>query len=178
MKNAPKAQAKTRACDCACSPCGSAFSKVVLLLLALSALLFWWGKPANGDPNAEKAKKDSKAKTKVVITEITGAESFKTRVLKAKGVVFVKFYADWCGWCHKFTPIVKKVAGELQGKLAFVQIDTDKHGAIAGKYGVRGLPTSLVFKDGKMVEKVVGFRKEDALLKILKKHIKKAAEKK
>ncbi len=105
------------------------------------------------------------------IHEITSEADFETRVTKAKGLVLVDFHADWCGWCKKLAPVLEKLAGEYKDKVAFVKVDTDKRKKIARKHGVRGLPTMIIFKAGKKVETVVGYRNEKALKAILDKHV-------
>jgi len=116
--------------------------------------------------------KAAPAEVKQAFPDAKDAADFKARVLDAKGLVLVDFHADWCGWCQRLKPVLNKLAGEYKGKVAIVGVDTQKNKELQTKYGVRGLPTMIIFKDGKDVEKVVGFRKEDALKAILEKHIK------
>jgi thioredoxin len=103
--------------------------------------------------------------------DVKDAADFKKLVTEAKGVVLVDFHADWCGWCKRLKPILNKLVGEYRGKVAFVGVDTEKNKALKTEHGVKGLPTMIIFKDGKQVEKVVGFRKEAALKAILEKHL-------
>jgi len=99
--------------------------------------------------------------------EIASEEDFKTTVEDAKGIVFVDFHASWCGWCVKLAPIVDKLAADYAGKVTFVKVDTDQLQDLAGRYKVQGLPTMIVFKDGKPAQTIVGYRDEAALKKIL-----------
>ncbi|MHC4916937.1 MAG: thioredoxin family protein, partial [Planctomycetota bacterium] len=108
---------------------------------------------------------------KAGVHEITGTDDFKTRVREAKGPVLVKFHAKWCGWCRKLAPIVEKLAADYSGRMAFVGVDTDAHGALAKEFKVEGLPTMLVFRDGKVAERIVGYRDEAALKGIIEKHV-------
>ena len=77
------------------------------------------------------------------------------------GVVLADFYADWCGPCKQLEPIVEQVAANTSATVA--KVDVDKHQALAGQYGVRGVPTMVLFSDGEAVEQVVGVRGEDQL---------------
>jgi thioredoxin 1 len=100
---------------------------------------------------------------------IASAEDFKENVEGAKGLVFVDFYADWCSWCHKLAPVVDKLAADYDGKVTFVKVDTEALQDVAGRFGVRGLPTMIVFKGGQPAETIVGYRDEAALKEILDK---------
>jgi len=76
-------------------------------------------------------------------------------------VVLVDFYADWCGPCRMMEPVVERVAAETDAAVA--KVDADAHGGLAAEYGVRGLPTFLVFHDGEPVERLVGGQDESRL---------------
>jgi thioredoxin 1 len=75
--------------------------------------------------------------------------------------VLVDFYADWCGPCQQLEPIVETVAAETEAAVA--KVDVDRHQELAGQYGVRGVPTMVLFRDGEVVEQMVGVRTEDQL---------------
>lgn len=81
---------------------------------------------------------------------------FETAVLKAEGPVVVDFWAEWCGPCKAMSPIVDEVAGELASKLKMVKVNIDESPNAPTKYGVRGIPTLMVFKDGQVVDTRVG----------------------
>ncbi len=104
------------------------------------------------------------------IARIDGIASFKRQVETADGPVFVKFYAPWCGWCRRLEPIVEKLATEYKDRMKFVKVDTDEQKKIASRWGVSGLPTMLIFKRGKRVERIAGYRDEKALRAVLEKH--------
>jgi thioredoxin 1 len=82
--------------------------------------------------------------------------SWDQDVLKAAGLVMVDFWAVWCGPCKVVAPIVDELAKEYAGKLKVLKLNTDENQDIAGKYQVMGIPSLLFFKDGKVVEKLVG----------------------
>ena len=84
------------------------------------------------------------------------ATTWETEVGKANGLVLVDFWAVWCGPCQMVAPIVDELATEYDGKLKVLKLNTDENPDIAGKYGIMSIPTLLFFKNGQMVEKVVG----------------------
>ncbi len=81
---------------------------------------------------------------------------FENEVLKADGPVIVDFWAEWCGPCKAMSPLVDELAGELSGKAKVVKINIDENPNAPTKYGVRGIPTLMVFKDGQLVDTRVG----------------------
>ncbi len=90
------------------------------------------------------------------VTEVNDSE-FEAKVLKSDTPVLVDFWAAWCGPCRALAPVVDQVASENQGKLKVMKMDVDKNNQMPGRYGIRGIPALLVFKDGKVVEQIVGF---------------------
>jgi len=87
--------------------------------------------------------------------EFTDA-NFEQEVLKSELPVLVDFWAVWCGPCKMIAPIVKELAGEYEGKVKIGKVDVDNNQNISIKYGIRSIPTLLIFKEGKMVEQIVG----------------------
>ena len=69
----------------------------------------------------------------------------------------VDFYADWCGPCRMMTPVVEQLAGEYAGKVTIGKLDVDNNQEIAIRYGVQGIPTLGLFRDGKLVDRLVGY---------------------
>ena len=87
-------------------------------------------------------------------TQVTAA-SFQQEVLDKKGVVFVDFYADWCGPCKMVEPIIEEMSKDMTD-VSFVKVDVDAEGELAGQYNVSSIPTFYIFKDGKVVSQMVG----------------------
>jgi len=99
------------------------------------------------------------------------SSNFGTEVLKATGVVMVDFWAAWCGPCRMLTPIVDELSVEYAGKAKIVGLDVDKATDIATTYQVQAIPTILFFKNGLVVEQVIGVQPKDALKAKLDKYI-------
>ena len=81
---------------------------------------------------------------------------FENEVLKADEPVIVDFWAEWCGPCKAMSPLVDELAGELAGKAKVVKVNIDENPNAPTKYGVRGIPTFMVFKDGQLIDTKVG----------------------
>jgi thioredoxin 1 len=87
--------------------------------------------------------------------QITDA-NFQAEVLKSDKPVLVDFWAVWCGPCKMIAPVVEELAGELDGKLKVTKMDVDANPQTAMQYGIRSIPTLLVFKGGQVVEQIIG----------------------
>jgi thioredoxin 1 len=87
----------------------------------------------------------------------------------AKGVTLVDFYADWCGPCKMIAPVLEQLDKEYDGKAQIVKLDVDANPAVAQAYGVMSIPTLIVFKDGQIAGKVVGFQQKTALANLINK---------
>jgi thioredoxin 1 len=82
--------------------------------------------------------------------------SFDQDVLKAQGPVLVDFWAEWCGPCRQIAPSLDEIGKEMEGKLSIVKINIDDNPQTPTQYGVRGIPTLMIFKDGKLAATKVG----------------------
>ena len=89
--------------------------------------------------------------------EVTDA-NFDSEVIKAETPVLVDFWAPWCGPCRMVAPIVDELSQEYDGKVKFVKLNTDDNVQTASKFGIRSIPTLLVFKGGEVAGQIVGFR--------------------
>jgi thioredoxin 1 len=83
--------------------------------------------------------------------------TFEVDVLKAGQPVVVDFYADWCGPCRMMAPVLERLAGEYAGKVTVGKLDVDVNQDIAIRYGVMAMPTLGLFRDGKLVDRLVGY---------------------
>ena len=87
--------------------------------------------------------------------EITDA-NFATEVEQSDVPVLIDFWAVWCGPCRMIAPIVEELAGEYQGKAKIGKLDVDNNPGVATKFGIRSIPTILIFKGGKLADQIVG----------------------
>jgi thioredoxin 1 len=94
------------------------------------------------------------------VVELTD-EAFAAQV--ASGVTLVDFWAPWCGPCKMQGPIIEKVAEAIGDKAVIAKVNVDDAGGVASEYGIRSIPTLMLFKDGEVVQQLVGLQREDIL---------------
>ena len=93
---------------------------------------------------------------------VTDAD-FKEKILDSDIPVVVDFWAEWCGPCKMMAPVFEKLASEYDSRVGFAKVDVDENQQYAGTYGIRGIPTLLVFRGGEEVDRIVGYSPEDQI---------------
>lgn len=94
---------------------------------------------------------------------------WEAEVLRSDKPVFVDFWAPWCGPCRMVAPLVDELAGEYEGKVKFLKLNTDDNIQTATRYGVRSIPTLMLFKNGQQIDQIIGFRPKSEMKKTIEK---------
>ncbi|MGD8998754.1 MAG: thioredoxin [Anaerolineae bacterium] len=97
------------------------------------------------------------------LLEVTDS-TFESDVLKADKPTLVDFWAEWCGPCRMVAPVVEEIAAELDGKIHVAKMDVDSNRQTPMQYGIQGIPTLILFKDGAEAARIVGFRPKEAMM--------------
>lgn len=105
--------------------------------------------------------------TPKVVTDPT----FEMEVLKSDQPVLVDFWATWCNPCRLVAPVLEEIANEQSAKLRVAKLDVDQNPITAGRFGVRSIPTMILFKNGREAQRLVGFMPKDKMLKMLDPHL-------
>lgn len=100
----------------------------------------------------------------IMVTE----QNFEAEVLQATQPVLVDFWATWCGPCRMLAPVLEELAEEYEGRVIVGKVNVDEQPALAAQFGIQSIPTVMLFKDGKMVDMLVGFRPKAQLEQLLK----------
>ena len=96
--------------------------------------------------------------------------NFQEEVLDFKGLVLVDFWAEWCGPCRVLGPVIEELAQDMGEKVKVCKMDVDAQREIAGKYGIMSIPTVMLFKDGELVESIIGLRDRSAFVELIESH--------
>ena len=104
------------------------------------------------------------------VKEVTD-NSFEADVLKSDAPVLVDFWAQWCAPCRMLAPTVEAVAEKYAGSAAVVKLNVDDNPAVSQRYGIKGIPTLILFKNGKEEERVVGATSKEAISRMIDKHV-------
>jgi thioredoxin 1 len=91
--------------------------------------------------------------------------------IKRGAPILVDFWAEWCGPCRMVAPVLEKLAEQYDGKARVGKVNVDEQGALATQYGILSIPTLLLFKEGKVVEQLIGATTGDALAKLIDRHV-------
>jgi len=98
-------------------------------------------------------------------------QDFQQKVLESSDLIVTDFWAEWCGPCKQIAPLLEQIAGEYDGQLKVAKLDVDHNPSTAMAYGVMSIPTLIVFKGGKPVDRIVGYMPKDRLLAKIKPHL-------
>lgn len=101
------------------------------------------------------------------MSEVISTADFENKVLDAEGKVLIDFFATWCGPCRMIAPAIEEIAEEKAGELAVYKVDIDQSPELASRYGIRGVPTLMVFEGGKPVGQIVGAQPKANILQMI-----------
>jgi thioredoxin 1 len=103
--------------------------------------------------------------------QVVSDQNFETEVIKSETPVLVDFWAAWCGPCRMVAPVLEEIATEQGEKMKIAKLDVDANPITAGRFGVRSIPTMILFKNGREAQRVVGYMPKEKLLLQLQPHI-------
>jgi thioredoxin 1 len=99
------------------------------------------------------------------------SENFKQEVLENEGVVLVDFWAPWCGPCQMVTPMMEEIAEEMGGKVKVGKVNVDEESSLGQEYEIMSIPAVFVFKNGEIVERLIGAMNKDSYVEAVKKYL-------
>lgn len=98
-------------------------------------------------------------------------DNFDERVGKAAGPILIDFWAAWCAPCKVVAPSLEALADEMEGRANVAKVDVDSNGDLANRFGIRSIPTLMVFKNGKVVDQLIGAAPKDQIQRMVEKHL-------
>jgi thioredoxin 1 len=103
--------------------------------------------------------------------QVVSDQNFETEVIKSDTPVLVDFWAIWCGPCRMVAPVLEEIATEQGEKMRIAKLDVDANPITAGRFGVRSIPTMILFKNGREASRVVGYQPKENILRQLQPHL-------
>ena len=103
--------------------------------------------------------------------QVVSDQNFETEVIKSDTPVLVDFWAVWCGPCRMVAPVLEEIASEQGDKVKIAKLDVDANPITAGRFGVRSIPTMILFKNGREAQRVIGYMPKEKLLQQIQPHI-------
>ena len=116
-------------------------------------------------------KSDSKSDSKMPSEPVVVTDADFDKLVARYPIVFVDCWAPWCGPCRMVAPAIDALAKEMSGKVVFGKLNTDENSIIPNKFSISAIPTMMIFKDGKMVDRIVGALPKDALAARIKRNL-------
>mgnify|MGYP000993579833 FL=1 len=98
-------------------------------------------------------------------------ENFKKEVLESEGLVLVDFWAPWCMPCRMLAPTIEEIAEEMDGKVKVCKMNVDENVQYPQEYGIMSIPTVMLFKDGQVVETMIGLQPKEEIVKTIQEHL-------